>query len=79
MRKSEMKTFMPLLNWDVLVTPGIPYATNDLLPGHESAKFLGNSVYPNSWQAKIAVAVDAFMTVKHMFASRFNSASGKNL
>jgi hypothetical protein len=28
-----------LLNWDVLLTPGIPIATSDLPPGIKQAKF----------------------------------------
>jgi len=46
------------LNWDVLVTPGIPIATSDLLPGMKQAMF----------QAIASTLIygkrDAFMTVK---------------
>jgi hypothetical protein len=30
---------IPLLNWDVLVTPGIPIATSDLPPGTNQVMF----------------------------------------
>ena len=40
------------LNWDVLVTPGIPIATSDLPPGMKQAYVSGDSVNPHLWQAR---------------------------
>jgi glyoxylase-like metal-dependent hydrolase (beta-lactamase superfamily II) len=54
---------IPPLNWDVLVTPGIPIATSDLPPGMKEAKFqaiASTLIYGK----RDAVLVDAFMTVK---------------
>ena len=51
------------LNWDVLVTPGIPIATSELPPGMKQAMFqaiASTLIYGK----RDAVLVDAFMTVK---------------
>src|SRR5678809_1241601 len=70
---------IPPLNWNVLVTPGIPNATSDLPPGMKQA------MYPAIASTLIygkqdAVLVDAFMTVKQADAlADWVAASGKNL
>ena len=54
---------IPPLNWDVLVTPGIPIATSDLPPGMKQAMFqaiASTLIYGK----RDAVLIDAFMTVK---------------
>src|SRR5438093_13413098 len=54
---------IPPLNWDVLVTPGIPIATSDLPPGTNQAMFqaiASTLIYGK----RDAVLVYAFMTVK---------------
>ena len=70
---------IPPLNWDVLVTPGIPIATGDLPPGVKKAKFqaiASTLIYGK----QDAVLVDAFMTVKQTDAlADWIAASGKNL
>jgi glyoxylase-like metal-dependent hydrolase (beta-lactamase superfamily II) len=70
---------IPLLNWDVLVTPGIPIATSDLPPGMKEAKFqaiASTLIYGK----QDAVLVDAFMTVKQADELvDWVAASGKNL
>ena len=70
---------IPPLNWDVLVTPGIPIATSDLPPGMKEAKFqaiASTLVYGK----RDAVLVDAFMTVKQADELvDWVAASGKNL
>ena len=67
------------LNWDVLVTPGIPIATSDLPPGMKQAMFqaiASTLIYGK----RDAVLVDAFMTVKQADALvDWVVASGKNL
>jgi glyoxylase-like metal-dependent hydrolase (beta-lactamase superfamily II) len=67
------------LDWDVLVTPGIPIATNDLPPGVKQAMFqaiASTLIYGK----RDAVLVDAFMTVKQANAlADWVAASGKNL
>src|SRR5712691_872853 len=67
------------LNWDVLVTPGIPIATSDLPPGMKQAMFqaiASTLIYGK----RDAVLVDAFMTVKQADALvDWVAASGKNL
>src|SRR5437870_12745135 len=67
------------LNWDVLVTPGIPIATSDLPPGMKQAMFqaiASTLIYGR----RDAVLVDAFMTVKQADALvDWVAASGKNL
>src|SRR6476660_10438744 len=68
-----------LLNWDVLVTPGIPIATTDLPPGMKQAMF--QSIASTLIYGKRdAVLVDAYMTVKQTDALvDWVAASGKNL
>jgi glyoxylase-like metal-dependent hydrolase (beta-lactamase superfamily II) len=70
---------IPPLNWDVLVTPGIPIATSDLPPGMTQAMFqaiASTLIYGK----QDAVLVDAFMTVKQADAlADWVVASGKNL
>jgi glyoxylase-like metal-dependent hydrolase (beta-lactamase superfamily II) len=70
---------IPPLNWDVLVTPGIPIATSDLPPGMTQAMFqaiASTLIYGK----RDAVLVDAFMTVKQADALvDWVAASGKNL
>src|SRR5437870_8837154 len=67
------------LNWDVLVTPGIPIATSDLPPGMKQAMFqaiASTLIYGK----RDAVLVDAFMTVEQADALvDWVVASGKNL
>jgi glyoxylase-like metal-dependent hydrolase (beta-lactamase superfamily II) len=67
------------LNWDVLVTPGIPIVTSDLLPGMKQAMF--QAIASTLIYGKLdAVLVDAFMTVKQADALvDWVVASGKNL
>jgi glyoxylase-like metal-dependent hydrolase (beta-lactamase superfamily II) len=71
--------YIPQLNWDVLVTPGIPIATSDLPPGMKQAMFqaiASTLIYGK----QDAVLVDAFMTVKQADALvDWVAASGKNL
>jgi glyoxylase-like metal-dependent hydrolase (beta-lactamase superfamily II) len=70
---------IPPLNWDVLVTPGIPIATSDLPPDTNEAMFqaiASTLIYGK----QDAVLVDAFMTVKQADAlADWVVASGKNL
>jgi glyoxylase-like metal-dependent hydrolase (beta-lactamase superfamily II) len=70
---------IPPLNWDVLVTPGIPIATSDLPPGTNQAMFqaiASTLIYGK----QDAVLVDAFMTVKQAdVLADWVVASGKNL
>jgi glyoxylase-like metal-dependent hydrolase (beta-lactamase superfamily II) len=67
------------LNWDVLVTPGIPVATSDLPPGIKQAIFqaiASTLIYGK----QDAVLVDAYMTVKQADAlADWVASSGKNL
>lgn len=69
----------PPLNWDVLITPGIPMATNDLPPGTKHAMFqaiASTLIYGE----QDAVLVDAFMTTKQADdLVDWVVASGKNL
>jgi glyoxylase-like metal-dependent hydrolase (beta-lactamase superfamily II) len=69
---------MPL-NWDVLVTTGIPISTSDLPPGMEQAMFqaiASTLIYGK----RDAVLVDAFMTDKQANElADWVAASGKNL
>ena len=70
---------IPPLNWDVLVTPGIPIATSDLPPGTKQAMFqaIASTLI---FGKRDAVLVDAFMTVKQADALvDWVAASGKNL
>jgi glyoxylase-like metal-dependent hydrolase (beta-lactamase superfamily II) len=70
---------IPPLNWDVLVTPGIPIATSDLPAGTKQAMFqaiASTLIYGK----RDAVLVDAYMTVKQADAlADWVAASGKNL
>ena len=70
---------IPPLNWDVLVTPGIPIATSDLPPGMKEAKFqaiASTLIYGK----RDAVLVDAFMTAKQADTLvDWIAASGKHL
>ena len=67
------------LNWDVLVTPGIPIVTNDMPPGVKEVYFQAMAstlIYGK----QDAVLVDAFMTIKQADdLVDWISASGKNL
>src|SRR5215216_2686581 len=67
------------LNWDVLVTPGIPIVTSDLPPGVKQAMFqaiASTLIYGK----QDAVLVDGFMTTKQANALvDWVAASGKNL
>ena len=67
------------LNWDVLVTPGVPIATSDLPPGMKQAMFqaiASTLIYGK----QDAVLVDAYMTVKQANSlADWVAASGKNL
>ena len=69
----------PQLNWDVLITPGIPIVTSDLPPGMKQAMFqaiASTLIYGK----QDAVLVDAYMTVKQTDALvDWVAASGKNL
>ena len=68
-----------LLNWDVLVTPGIPIVTSGLPPGMKQVMFqaiASTLIYGK----RDAVLVDAFMTAKQTDALvNWVAASGKNL
>jgi len=60
---SKDKDIPPPLNWDVLLTPGIPMVTSDLPPGAKQAMFqaiASTLIYGK----QDAVLVDAFMTAK---------------
>jgi hypothetical protein len=69
---------IPQLNWDVLVTPGIPIATSDLPPGVKQGKFqaiTSTLIYGK----RDAVLVDTFMTIKQAEALvDWVAASGKS-
>jgi glyoxylase-like metal-dependent hydrolase (beta-lactamase superfamily II) len=70
---------IPPLNWDVLVTPGIPIATSDLPPGTNQVMFqaIASTLI---FGKQDAVLVDAFMTVKQADAlADWVVAGGKNL
>jgi glyoxylase-like metal-dependent hydrolase (beta-lactamase superfamily II) len=70
---------IPPLNWDVLVTPGIPIATSDLPPGMNQALFQAIA-WTLIYGKPDAVLVDAFMTVTQADALvDWVAASGKNL
>jgi glyoxylase-like metal-dependent hydrolase (beta-lactamase superfamily II) len=70
---------IPLLNWDVLVTPGISIVTSDRPPGMKEALFqaiASTLIYGE----REAVLVDTFMTVKQADALvDWVAASGKKL
>ena len=67
------------LNWDVLITPGIPIVTSSLPPGMKQAMFqaiASTLIYGK----RDAVLVDAYMTVEQTDALvDWVAASGKNL
>jgi glyoxylase-like metal-dependent hydrolase (beta-lactamase superfamily II) len=68
-----------LLNWDVFVTPGIPFLTRDLPPDVKKAYFqaMASTLI---YGMRDAVLVDAFMTVKQANAlADWVAARGKNL
>ena len=69
---------VPQLNWDVLVTPGIPVVTSDLPPGMKERMFSPISstlIYGK----RNAVLVDTFLTVKQSHdLVNWVAASGKN-
>jgi glyoxylase-like metal-dependent hydrolase (beta-lactamase superfamily II) len=79
MTAKKLKEETELLNWDVLVTPGIPIATSDLPRGIKQSKFqaiASTLIYGK----QDAVLVDAYMTVKQADALvDWVLASGKNL
>ena len=57
------RDIQPSLNWDVLVTPGMPIATSDLPPGTKQVMFqaiASTLIYGK----RDGVLVDAYMTVK---------------
>jgi glyoxylase-like metal-dependent hydrolase (beta-lactamase superfamily II) len=70
---------IPQLNWDVLVTPGIPVVTSDVPPGMKQRMFSPISstlIYGK----RDAVLVDTFLTVKQSHdLVNWVAASGKNL
>jgi len=70
---------IPPLNWDVLVTPGIPIVSSDMPPGVKEVYFQAMAstlIYGK----RDAVLVDSFMTVKQADAlADWVAASGKNL
>ena len=70
---------IPPLNWDVLVTPGIPIVSSDMPPGVKEVYFQAMAstlIYGK----RDAVLVDSFMTVKQADALvDWVAASGKNL
>ena len=70
---------IPPLNWDVLVTPGIPIVSSDMPPGVKEVYFQAMAstlIYGK----RDAVLVDSFMTVKQADTlADWVAASGKNL
>ena len=67
------------LNWDVLITPGIPIVTSSLPPGMKQAMFqaIASTLI---YRKRDAVLVDAYMTVEQTDALvDWVAASGKNL
>jgi len=70
---------VPQLNWDVLVTPGIPVVTSDLPPGMKQRQWSPISstlIYGK----RDAVLVDTFITVEQSNELvNWVAASGKNL
>ncbi|HEY1247712.1 MAG TPA: MBL fold metallo-hydrolase [Nitrososphaera sp.] len=71
---------IPPLNWDVLVTPGIPIATSDLPPGMKQQAMFQAIASTLIYGKRDAVLVDTFMTVKQADALvDWVAASGKNL
>jgi glyoxylase-like metal-dependent hydrolase (beta-lactamase superfamily II) len=68
------------LNWDVLVTPGIPIATSDLPPGMKQQPMFQAIASTLIYGKRDAVLVDSFMSVKQANAlADWIAASGKNL
>src|SRR5215467_16030956 len=76
---TEFETRDLQLNWDVLVTPGIPVVTSDLPPGMKQRMFSPISstlIYGK----RDAVLVDTFLTVEQSNdLVNWVTASGKNL
>ena len=67
------------LNWDVLVTPGIPAVTRDLAPGTKQLMWSPISSTLISGK-RDAVLVDTFITVEQAdILVKWVAASGKNL
>src|SRR6266853_152202 len=67
------------LNWDVLVTPGIPAVSSDLAPGAKQLTWSPTSSTLISGK-RDAVLVDTFITVEQAGAlADWVAASGKNL
>jgi len=76
---AQQGTQAALLNWDVFVTPGIPFGTRDLPPGVKKAYFqaMASTLI---YAMRDAVLVDAFMTVKQANAlADWVAARDKNL
>lgn len=70
----------PLLNWDVLMTPGIPIVTSDKPPGMNQQAMFQAIASTLIYGKQDAVLVDTFMTVKQADALvEWVAASGKNL
>ena len=71
---------IPPLNWDVLVTPGIPIATSDLPPGMKQQAMFQAMASTLIYGKRDAVLVDTFMTVNQANTlADWVAASGKNL
>jgi len=76
---TQQGTQAALLNWDVFVTPGIPFVTRDLPPGVKKAYFqaMASTLI---YGMRDAVLVDAFLTVKQANAlADWVAARDKNL
>ncbi len=70
---------IPQLNWDVLMTPGIPIVTSEMPPGVKEVYFqaMASTLI---YGTQDAVLIDTFMTVKQANAlADWVAASGKNL
>jgi glyoxylase-like metal-dependent hydrolase (beta-lactamase superfamily II) len=68
-----------VLNWDVLVTPGIPAVTSDLAPGTKQLMWSPISSTLTSGK-RDCVLVDTFITVEQAnILVDWVAASGKNL
>src|SRR5215204_7433682 len=71
---------IPPLNWDVLMTPGIPIVTSDLPQGMKQQAMFQAIASTLIYGKRDAVLVDTFMTVKQADALvDWVAASGKNL
>src|SRR3984885_14928217 len=69
---------VPVLNWEVFVTPGIPIVTPDRPPGIRETYFQAMAA-TLIYGARDAVLVDAFMTVKQSNAlADWVASKGKN-